>query len=155
MVAIDLSPTLVGLAGERLPASLGKGNIEFLAGDMLDASLGRFDHVVAMDSLIHYKTGDMAEAVARLAARAERSVVFTFAPRTVPLTLMYGAGKLFPRGDRSPAIVPVSPVSIRRRLAAEAASASPSQRGLSWHLGRSRRIASGFYISQAQEVVIG
>ena len=64
---------------------------------------------------------------------------------------MYAAGKLFPRGDRSPAIVPTSPGTIRDRLAAEAArqgTASP------WRLGRSERIASGFYISQTQEVVI-
>ncbi len=74
----------------------------------------------------------------------ERSIVFTFAPRTAALTLMYGAGKLFPRADRSPAIVPVPPAAIRGRLAA---SSCP--------LGRSRRVSSGFYISQAQEVVVG
>jgi magnesium-protoporphyrin O-methyltransferase len=152
VVAIDLSPTLVDLARERLPKSLGAGRITFHAGDMLDARLGRFDHVVAMDSLIHYKTTDMAEAVARLAARVERSIVFTFAPRTAALSLMYGAGKLFPRGDRSPSIVPVSPASIRGKLAAMAAHAHGPA---SWHLGRSQRIASGFYISQAQEVVVG
>ncbi len=30
------------------------GTIDFRVGDMLDPALGRFDHVVAMDSLIHY-----------------------------------------------------------------------------------------------------
>jgi hypothetical protein len=30
------------------------GEIIWLAGDMLDASFGQFDHVLAMDSLIHY-----------------------------------------------------------------------------------------------------
>ncbi len=142
VVAVDLSPTLVALARERTPAELGGGRITYLAGDMLDPALGRFDHAVAMDSLIHYRTADMAEAVAGLVARVERSLVFTFAPRTAALTLMYGTGKLFPRADRSPAIVPVSPAAIRAQLAAA-----------SCPLGRSRRVASGFYISQAQEVM--
>ena len=151
VVAIDLSPTLVDLARERTPSSLGAGHITFLSGDMLDPALGRFDYAVAMDSLIHYRTDDLAAAVAGLAARVERSLVFTFAPRTPALTLMYAAGKLFPRGDRSPAIVPTSPGTIRDRLAAGAAK----QVGASaWRLGRSNRIASGFYISQTQEVVI-
>ena len=153
VVAVDLSPTLVDLARERMPAGLGEGStrmgsITFLAGDMLDPALGRFDHAVAMDSLIHYRTADMAEAVAGLAARIDRSIVFTFAPRTAALALMYGAGKLFPKADRSPAIVPVSPAALRTRLAASSRSPGSS-------LGRSRRIASGFYISQAQEFVIG
>ena len=151
VIAIDLSPTLVDLARERTPHALGDSRITFLSGDMLDPALGRFDYAVAMDSLIHYKTDDLAAAVAGLAARVERSLVFTFAPRTPALTLMYAAGKLFPRGDRSPAIVPTSPGTIRDRLAAGAArqgTASP------WRLGRSTRIASGFYISQTQEVVI-
>ncbi len=148
VVAVDLSPTLVDLARERAPADLcrggiaGGGRITFLSGDMLDPALGRFDHAVAMDSLIHYRTADMAEAVAGLAGRVERSLVFTFAPRTAALSLMYGAGKLFPRADRSPSIVPVSPAAVRGRLSGAACS-----------LGRSRRVASGFYISEAQEVL--
>ncbi len=55
VVAVDLSPTLVAVARERLPARRAAGSIEFRVGDMLDAGLGRFDHVVAMDSLIHYR----------------------------------------------------------------------------------------------------
>ena len=36
VVAIDLSPTLVRLAQERLPRDLGRGSIGFHVGDMLD-----------------------------------------------------------------------------------------------------------------------
>ena len=50
VVAIDLSPTRVDLARERLPAAL-QPLIQFRSGDMLDPALGRFDHVVAMDSV--------------------------------------------------------------------------------------------------------
>ena len=151
VVAIDLSPTLVDLARERTPSALGAGSIEFRSGDMLDPALGRFDHAVAMDSLIHYRTPDMAAAVAGLVGRVERSIVFTFAPRTPALALMYAAGKLFPRADRSPAIVPVAPEAIERRLATLAAADDRR----AWRPARTHRISSGFYISQAQEVVIG
>ena len=146
VVAIDLSPKLVGLARDRLPANLGRGRVMFLSGDMLDPALGRFDHVVAMDSLIHYRAGDMAAAVGRLAERTGRSLVFTFAPRTLPLALMHAAGQIFPRGDRSPAIEPVAPARIQRALAAASADRLS-------HLGRTHRVSNGFYISQAQEIV--
>ncbi len=156
VVAIDLSPKLVALAKERMPNDLGAGRITFLAGDMLDPALGRFDHAVAMDSLIHYKAEDMSEAVARLAARVARSVVFTHAPQTPALSVMRAVGKLFPRGDRSPAIEPVSPTTIRRLVSAKVKLSPPTLPGAERTscLGRSHRIASGFYISQAQEVVI-
>ena len=144
VVAVDLSPTLIGLARERAPRDLA-GAVEFLVGDMLDPSLGRFDHVVAMDSLIHYPASDVVAMLSALAARADRMLIFTFAPRTASLALMHGVGRLFPRGERAPAIEPVGASAIRRRLAGE--------RGLAdWRPGRSRRIARGFYISQALEL---
>jgi len=146
VVAIDLSPTLVSLARERSPADLVADAILFRSGDMLDPALGRFDHVVAMDSLIHYRAPDMVRALAGLSARAGRSVVFTFAPKTPALALMHAVGRLFPRGDRAPAIEPVSEPLLRRLIAAE-----PGLRG--WRPGRSRRVASGFYTSQAMELV--
>ena len=113
VVAIDLSPTLLDLARSRLPAELGR-RVRFHAGDMLDASHGRFDHVVAMDSLIHYPAREMAEAAASLAARCAHSMLFTFAPRTPALSAMHAAGRLFPRGDRAPAIEPIAEAAIRR-----------------------------------------
>ena len=146
VVAIDLSATLVRLAQERLPRDLGHGRIEFQVGDMLDPALGRFDHVVGMDSLIHYEAPDMVRMMVGLAARAERSVLTTFAPRTPMLTVMHGVGRLFPRGDRAPAIAPIAEASLRRRIAAE-----PKLRG--WCPGRTDRVAGGFYISQAFELV--
>ena len=62
VVAIDLSPTLVQLARERLPKDLGRGKLEFVSGDMLSTSYGRFDHVVAMDSMIHYEKYDTSRS---------------------------------------------------------------------------------------------
>jgi len=69
VVAIDLSPTLVELARERLPSQLRAGHIDFRVGDMFDSSLGEFDHVVAMDSLIHYEAADIVRVIAGFAAR--------------------------------------------------------------------------------------
>jgi magnesium-protoporphyrin O-methyltransferase len=143
VVAIDLSATLVNLARERLPTDLGAGRVDFRVSDMLDPALGRFDWVVAMDSLIHYEAEDMAEMIARLAGRAERGMAFTFAPRTLLLTLMHVAGKAFPRADRSPAIEPIAEGTLRRLLS--------TRTGL--RIGRTERIDSAFYISQAMEVV--
>ena len=146
VLAIDLSPTLVNLARERVPQDLGAGSVEFQVGDLLDPALGRFEHVVAMDSLIHYRAADAVRTVAALAARTEASLLFTFAPRTPALGLMHTVGRLFPRGDRAPAIEPVGPATLSRLLTAEA--------GLqAWRPARTQRIVSGFYTSQALELV--
>ena len=146
VVAIDLSATLVRLAQERLPRDLGAGSIRFHVGDMLDPALGRFDHVVAMDSLIHYEAPDMVRMLSGLAAQAETSVLATFAPRTPALALMHTVGKLFPRSDRAPAIAPVAEATLRRGIAGE-------RRLAMWQAGRTARIAGGFYTSQALELV--
>jgi len=142
--AVDLSPTLLQLAAERAPADL-PGSVTFRAGDMLDRSRGPVDRVVAMDSVIHYGADDMVTMIARLASRARSSVMFTFAPRTPALTVMHAAGKLFPKSDRSPAIVPVSEGGLRKRI-----KACPGLQG--WKIGRTLRIDSFFYISQALEL---
>lgn len=146
VVACDISPTLIALAGERLPADLGRGHIDFRVGDMLDEGLGRFDYVVAMDSLIHYPCADIRAALERLGARTERAIAFTFAPRTPALTAMHTVGRLFPRGDRAPAIEPVGERTLNRAIAA-------SLRLSRFRLARSRRISLGFYTSQAQELI--
>jgi len=146
VVAIDLAGTLVALAAERTPSDLGHGAIDFRVGDMTDPALGTFDHVVGMDSLIHYRAPDMARVVAGLAARSTGSVLFTFAPRTPMLSVMHATGRLFPRGDRAPSIEPVRHATITRLLRDDAALSA-------WRAARTERIASGFYTSQALELV--
>ena len=145
VVAVDLSATLVELARERLPAHIGEGSIDFRVGDMSAMELGEFDHVVAMDSLIHYDVADGIRVLAQLAPRVRHSIVFTHAPSTVLLELMHAAGKLFPRSDRSPAIQPVSEKRLAKLIDAESAFAH-------WKAGRRGRINRGFYISQACEL---
>ena len=143
VVAIDLSPTLVDLARQRTPSGL---RVDFRSGDMLDPTLGRFDHVVGMDSLIHYVAPDMVRVLAGLAARAQHSVVFTFAPRTPLLAVMHATGRLFPRRDRAPAIEPIRPSTLASLIGQDRSLAG-------WALGRTLRIDVGFYKSEALEVV--
>jgi len=145
VVAIDLSPKLIELAGERMPNDLG-GSIDFRVGDMLDAELGRFDAVLAMDSLIHYRPDDIAKVLAALGERVERQILFTFAPRTVLLTAMHAIGQVFPRSDRSPMIIPVRKQHLCRLI-----EESPALEA--WTVGRTERVDSGFYISQALELL--
>lgn len=144
VLAIDLSPTLVGIARERLPAELAS-RIDFRAGDMLDPALGRFDWVVGMDSLIHYDATDAIRVLAGLAERTEQGLLFTFAPGTPLLRTMRAMGRLFPKSDRAPWIVPVGPKDLLDRLARD-----PVLKG--FPPGRTHRVKSGFYTSQALEL---
>ncbi len=145
VVAIDLSPTLIQLARDRAPRDLGAGSIEFRAGDMLSPQLGIFDHVVSMDALIHYQRNDVIRVLEGLGTRCRSSLVFTFAPQNLFLFLMFGAGKFFPRSDRSPAIYPV-----RERTLRVAIERDPAMRHC--QVDRTVKVSRGFYISQALEL---
>ncbi len=84
--------------------------------------------------------------IARLAARSEETVTFTFAPRTPALTMMHAVGRFFPRSDRAPAFEPVDTGVLRQCLAAEPAVFSNGPR-------QSTHINTGLYLSPALEVV--
>jgi magnesium-protoporphyrin O-methyltransferase len=142
VVAVDVSAGLIDIARERAPAGL---KIDWYAGDMLDTALGSFDHIFAMDSLIHYPRRDIVGALAELGERTTGSMIFTVAPRTPALTVMHNVGLLFPRSDRAPAI---QPVAIKKLHSAFATS--PEFRG--WHQGRDQRISAGFYKSHGVEL---
>ncbi len=133
VVAIDISPKLVGIAEARLPEGL-RGRVDFRAGDMLDPALGTFDAVLAMDSLIYYTRPDLEAALTELSARAGR-VVFTVAPRTPLLMGMWHIGRVFPRADRSPVMIPQD----WRRMQVPG-------------LSRVGRVSRGFYISECLKV---
>jgi magnesium-protoporphyrin O-methyltransferase len=137
VVAVDLSPALIDIAKTRIAGSLAD-QVRFHAGDMTDPSLGAFDHVVAMDSLIYYTRPDISVALSRLSARVSDSIVFTVAPRTPFLMAFWGLGKLFPRSDRSPVMIPHDP----RRLA----------RQVPGSLREIERVSRGFYISTCLEL---
>ena len=139
VTAIDISPSLIEIAQRRIPSSL-HNQIEFLAGDMKNTALGSFDYVLAMDSLIYYSQRDLTQVLDNLLRRTSQDLIFTVAPKTPLLMMMWYAGKLAPRGDKSPTMVPHSPNALARALGAEI---------LSSDLGR---VTSGFYISHALRV---
>jgi magnesium-protoporphyrin O-methyltransferase len=113
---------------------------------MLDPSLGEFDWIVAMDSLIHYDAADLAEALGHLAPRARSGLSFSFAPWTPLLSLMHLVGRMLPGSDRAPAIAPISEKDLRQRIARHEGLAG-------FEVARTERVDSGFYMSQAMELV--
>ncbi len=146
VVAVDLSPTLITLAVERVPADLGAGSVQFQVDDMLNPALGTFDYVVAMDSLIHYDADDLANVLVQLSQRTRGSMIFTFVPRTPALVAMHAMGRLFPGSQRSPALTPLGEARLRQLLSSE--SGLPAHR-----CARTERISRGFYKSQAMELI--
>ena len=144
VVAIDLSPKLVDIARQRMPDAFPYGSLDFRSGDMLDDKLGNFDHVIAMDSIIHYETIDAVNALARLAERTSTSIAFTFAPRTPLLAVLISVGRLLPRTNRAPWLEPMAKEKLLQLMASSPALAN-------WRHSRDERVSSGFYKSQAME----
>ncbi|MCR8825198.1 magnesium protoporphyrin IX methyltransferase [Pseudosulfitobacter koreensis] len=136
VVGIDISPRLIDIAQKRRPAHVA-GSLRLEAGDMLDRGLGRFDHIIAMDSLIYYSAADIGRILDDVAPRVGMNMVFTVAPRTPLLMAMWRMGKLFPRTDRSPTMVPHTPAAIAAQTRGK--------------IRPVERVTSGFYISQALE----
>jgi magnesium-protoporphyrin O-methyltransferase len=135
VVAADISPKLVQIAHDRLAPAL-RPQVSFHAGDMTDPALGEFDAVLAMDSLIYYTAEDIGRTLKALGSRSGH-IVFTVAPRTPLLMAMWHAGKLFPRNDRSPVMIPHGMRDLTR-------ATGPG-------LARIDRVARGFYISDCME----
>ncbi|MTI44861.1 Mg-protoporphyrin IX methyltransferase [Roseibium hamelinense] len=145
VLGVDLSAQMIEHALRGLPDVSGSGQLSLCAGDMLSLDHGSFDAVVAMDSLIHYPKAEVAGAIAGLAARVRRKMVFTLAPRTQLLAVMHLVGQLFPKSDRSPSIEPVRTDKLLRALLER-----PDMGG--WHAGSACRVSRGFYISELQEI---
>lgn len=145
VMAVDISPKLIDIAIGRTPEHLA-GSIHYRVDDMLQLRSRTFDWIIGMDCLIHYQPNDIAWALAQWGAGCRRGIVFTFAPGTPLLSTFHMVGKIFPRGNRAPAIQPVAEHRLRDLLTTEP--------GLErWVRGRTERVVSGFYISQALELV--
>jgi len=146
VVAIDISPTLIDLARERVTPSHPNGKIRFEVGDMSHEALGEFDYVIAMDSLIHYRLEDAIDSIAKLGERTRCAMYFTFAPRTRLLAMMHAIGRYFPSSNRSPSLEPVCDRKLRLGLMQRAELAN-------WSTARDERVSRGFYMSHAYELV--
>lgn len=136
VMAADISPQLITIAEDRLSPGL-RPRVTFHAGDMTDERLGSFDFVMAMDSLIYYRAPDIGTILTRLGRRTRQAVVFTVAPRTPFLMTFWSLGKLFPRNDRSPVMIPHAFPTLKRHTGDS--------------LSRVQRVTRGFYISECLE----
>ncbi|AWB48024.1 magnesium protoporphyrin IX methyltransferase [Gemmobacter aquarius] len=136
VLAVDISPQLIGIAKARLPKALAS-RVTFAAGDMTDAAHGRFDFVLAMDSLIYYAAPDIGGILNRLGQRTRGGIIFTVAPKTPFLMAFFTLGKLFPRADRSPTMIPHAAETIAAHAKGQ--------------LKRIDRVTRGFYISECLE----
>lgn len=135
VVAVDISPALIKIAQARLPDQHA-ARVRFASGDMT-ADHGRFDYVLAMDSLIYYDTADITRALQRLGQRTDHAVVFTVAPKTPFLMAFWTLGKLFPRADRSPIMVPHAFAALHHAT--------------DRRISKVDRVSRGFYISECLE----
>lgn len=138
VVAVDIAPELIKIAQARCPDHLRK-NISFHAGDMLQTGLGNFDHAVAMDSMIYYDEATLVSLLKANESRIRGKFIFTVAPRTPLLMAMFRVGKVFPRADRSPVMIPHKTAKLASDLRIA---------GVQGKLAEVERVTSGFYISQ-------
>jgi magnesium-protoporphyrin O-methyltransferase len=141
VVGVDISNNLINVAKRRLPSQLSK-KIDFKVGDMLSPTHGKFDYTIAMDSLIHYDANDISVALSELAKNTQSSISFTVAPKTFLLSAMLVLGKLLPRSDRSPKILPVNYYNLNVKLKENPIFKNKQVRVL-------KRISASFYVSEA------
>ena len=87
VVATDISQSLVQIAKNRIDECYHQ-KISFHVGDLCSEDLGKFDYIVAMDSLIYYSLNDLTRILIELKQRTEREIIFTVAPRTKLLQAM-------------------------------------------------------------------
>ena len=147
VVAVDISPALIEEAQKRSFGLPSATSITFLSGDMTNPDLGTFDYIVAMDSLIHYPITSVIPVLNDFGPRTNQKIVFTFAPRTPALAAMKSIGRLFPKNDRSPAIEPISHSRLVDAIHNQSACLKE------FEIGRTERISTGFYKSQAMELI--
>lgn len=138
VVAVDIAPEIIKIAEARCPDHLRR-RITFKAGDMMDPAHGTFDHAVAMDSMIYYDNDTLVSLLKANEGRIRGKFVFTLAPRTPLLMAMFRVGKLFPRSDRSPVMIPHNTAVLSNGLRIA---------GVHGRLAEVERVTSGFYISQ-------
>ena len=141
VLGVDISTNLIEVAKARIPMSLTE-KIQFESGDMLSSEHGKFDYVIAMDSLIHYGVKDITEALGQLAKNTSNSILFTVAPKTFLLSSLLVFGKLLPQSDRSPRIAPVSCHAVNKHLQKTAIFSEREAKTLG-------RVKASFYVSEA------
>ncbi len=94
--ASDISEKMVAEARERAEEILENGHRPTFAVQDLEALTGQYHTVICLDVLIHYPTEEAAKMIAHLASLAQSRLIFSFAPKTILLTMLKKIGEFFP-----------------------------------------------------------
>ena len=141
VVGIDISSSLINVAKKRIPPKLSN-KIFFEVGDMTDEKYGKFDYIVAMDSLIHYGKKDIALMLSKLIKITKNKIFFTVTPYNMLFLFLLNIGKIFPKKDRSPDISPIKINELKSELLKYDTLKNSSLIDI-------KKISHSFYISQA------
>ncbi|MFQ3582369.1 MAG: magnesium protoporphyrin IX methyltransferase [Chloracidobacterium sp.] len=128
VTGVDISAREVAAAKERVPEGI------FRQADFYGVS-ETFDTIVCLDSLIYYAEDDLLQLLQHLGRHMRTTLYFTFTPSTVFFEVMHTVGKLFPKGNTSPAIAQIKAKRLYERLATET----------TLRLVRTTHISSSFY----------
>lgn len=95
--ASDISQAMVTEASKRgndvIPAKMKNATFSTLD---LESIHGNYDTVCCIDVMIHYPTEKAAEMIRKLADRADRRLIISFAPNTFLLGILKKIGEFFP-----------------------------------------------------------
>lgn len=128
VTGVDISAREIEAARERVPEAV------FRQADFY-AVAETFDVVVCLDSLIYYAEDDLVRLLGHLGRHTRTALYFTFTPSTLFFEVMHAVGKLFPKGNTSPAIAQIKARRLYERIAKE----TPLR------LAQTTHISSSFY----------
>ncbi len=98
--ATDISEQMIQAAQARWQAQGSPGKIHFSVAE-LETLEGRYDIVICVDVMIHYPLPQALGMIEHLSNLAQTRLIFTFAPKTVLLTLLKQVGGLFPGASKA------------------------------------------------------
>ncbi|MGA1409474.1 MAG: magnesium protoporphyrin IX methyltransferase [Prochlorotrichaceae cyanobacterium] len=143
--ASDISEKMVGEAASRVKAiesdSKRSLKVDFSTAD-LENLTGKYHTVICLDVLIHYPTEKAAEMIEKLGSLAEQRLIFSFAPKTLCLTLLKFIGSLFPGPSKTTRAYQHPEATIRKIL---------EEKG--WTVQRNDMTSTRFYFSRILEAV--
>ena len=97
VLGTDISAQMVQEAQRRWT---GTGDLTFEVRD-LEELTGKYEIVICVDVLIHYPLPEALRMLTHLSQLAEERLIFTFAPKTVLLSLLKGVGQFFPGASKA------------------------------------------------------
>lgn len=117
VAASDISQAMVEEAERRgreiIPDKMS--NASFATQD-LESITGNFDTVCCVDVMIHYPTEQASGMIRKLANRADRRLIISFAPKTFLLGILKKVGEFFPGPSKATRAYLHSEEDVRKAL---------------------------------------